>query len=104
MSFTGNEDHSISLADAAQLTKNYRDNNPTDATLAHYFGEKAILKILAQEECVGIRIYYAQTDDGTKQLVITGVKADGDDMYEGKLADRSYLCPPDCSSLNPLNS
>ncbi|MBX3164704.1 MAG: hypothetical protein KF900_09490 [Bacteroidetes bacterium] len=104
MTFTGNEDHSITLPEAAHLTKNYRDNNPTGATLGHYFGEKAILKILAQESCVGIRIYYAQKDDGTKQLVITGVNANGDDLYTGVLAEKSQLCPPYCGGSNSLNS
>lgn len=104
MAFTGKENHSISLDDAAHLTKNYRDNNPPGITLGHYFGRDAIDAILAQDECVGIRIYYGLTDEGTKQLVITGVDADKNDLYDGVLAERSILCPPDCGTLNPLNS
>lgn len=104
MAFTGNENHDISLADAAQLTENYRTTSPPASTLGHYFGRAAIEAILAQGDCVGIRIYYAKKNDGTKQLVITGVSADENDMYNGVLAEKSYPCPPRCSSLNPLNS
>lgn len=104
MTYTGKEDHSISLEDASHLTKNYRDNNPPDATIAHYFGKDAITAILTQNDCVGIRIYYAQKDDGTKQLVLTGVDASGNDLYNGVLAEKSYLCPSYCAADNPLNS
>lgn len=104
MSFTGNEDHSITLSEAAHLTKNYRDSVSTGSTIAHYFGKDAINAILAQEECVGIRIYYGLKDNGEKQLVICGVKANKDDLYQGELAERSVPCPADCSTSNPLNS
>ncbi len=104
MSFTGNEDHSISLSEAAQMTKNYRDTITSGTTIAHYFGKNAIEEILAQTGCVGIRIYYAITETGQKQLVITGVNSSENDLYNGKLADRSVCCPSKCSSANPLNS
>ena len=57
-----------------------------------------------QEGCVGIRIYYAKTQDDKMSLVLTGVKNNGDDMYDGELAEHGPLCPPLCSSSNPLNS
>jgi hypothetical protein len=104
MSFTGNENHDISLQEAAAMTKNYRDANPPDAILGHFFGMNSINAILAQTGCVGIRIYYALNTDGVKQLVVTGVNASGNDLYEGLLAERSYNCPPQCSATNPLNS
>ncbi len=104
MSFTGSEDHSISLTEAAHLTENYRNSVSTGATIAHYFGKDAINAILAQEDCVGIRIYYGLKDDGEKQLVICGVKANNDDLYQGELAERSILCPSNCPANNPLNT
>jgi hypothetical protein len=104
MSVTGNENHDISLSDAATMTKNYRDTITSGTTIAHCFGNGAIQDILDQTGCVGIRIYYAITNDGKKQLVITGVNSSGNDLYNGKLADRSMCCPADCSSANPLNS
>jgi hypothetical protein len=103
MAFTGNENHDIPLATAAEWTKNYRDDNPGE-TKGHFFGKDAITEILGQADCVGIRIYYAINDDGDKQLIVVGVKANQDDLYNGLLAERSYNCPPVCGADNPLNS
>jgi len=103
MSFTGNENHDFTLAEASAWTQNYRDANP-DAIKAHYFGKTAITAILAQENCVGIRIYYALDGAGVQQLIITGVDADENDLCYGLLAERSRPCPPYCGVKNPLNS
>lgn len=103
MAFTGNEDHSIPLATASEWTKNYRLANPNQIN-GHYFGKDAIQAILAQNNCVGIRIYYALNEAGVKQLIITGVDANENDLYNGLLAERSIQCPPTCGVSNPLNS
>ena len=104
MSFTGNEDHSITLAEASAWTANYRETIPAGDTLGNYFGGEAISAILAQTDCVGMRIYYAIDDNGKKQLVICGVDASGNDLYTGLLAERSIKNPPFPVSANPLNS
>lgn len=101
--FTGNEDHSITLAAAAAMTKNYRDNNPSSATIAHFIGKDALQDLLNQAGCVGVRIYYG-LDDGKKELVLTGVNSGQNDLYTGILLDRTVKCPQDCSAANPLNS
>lgn len=103
MSFTGNENHDITLSEAANWTKRYRLANP-HLVLGHFFGAKAIKNILAQETCVGIRIYHALDEAGKQQLILVGVDADENDLYEGLLAERSWPCPPTCGSQNPLNS
>ena len=103
MSFTGHENHDIPLATASEWTKNYRNANP-GATIAHFFGKDAIEAILSQENCVGIRIYYALDQNGAKQLIITGTDANQNDLCNGKLAERSLPCPSMCSETNPLNS
>jgi len=104
MSYTGNEDNSIDLEEASELTQNFRDNSASGTTIGHYFGKTRINAITAQDDCVGIRIYYGQTTTGQKQLVIVGVDSNGDDLYEGLLADKSQPCPSACSAANPLNS
>lgn len=103
MSFTGKEDHDFPLKTAAEWTANYREKNP-NAIKGHYFGENAIKKILAQKECVGIRIYYALDEKGVQQLIITGVDKHENDLFNGLLAERSTPCPPFCGIKNPLNS
>jgi hypothetical protein len=104
MSFTGNEDQEITLTEASALTANYRAASTTNTVLGHYFGKTIINNILAQEACVGIRVYYALTTTGQKQLVLVGVDEDENDLCDGVLGDRSFLCPPICGNANALNS
>jgi hypothetical protein len=100
MSFTGSEDHSITLADASKFTGNYRES----MILGGYFGKDAISKIIDQDGCVGIRIYHALDDDRKPQFVLVGVDSDEKDMEEGELAERAILCPPQCGPIGSLNS
>jgi sensor domain CHASE-containing protein len=104
MSFTGNENHDITLAAAAIMTKRYRDSISAGDIIGHYFGKDAISDILNQSNCVGIRIYHALNSDNVKQLVIVGVTSDENDQYTEKLAENSFLCPSLCAADNPLNS
>lgn len=103
MSFTGDEDHTITLDQAAAWTKNYRGKSPNEVQ-GHFFGRTAIKNILAQANCVGIRIYYALDEKGQKQLIVVGVTSEENDLYTGLLAERSNPCPPICGVKNPLNS
>ena len=110
--FSGLENHDISLELASKWTKNFRTENPDpNAIKAHFFGKDCITKILEQEECVGIRMYYSIDDTEKKHLILVGVKEDGGDLYNGLIADRSFTCPPYCGGggdftngveLNPL--
>lgn len=103
MPFTGHENHDIPLAEAAQLTANFRNANPGQ-TQGWFYGMDAISGILAQPGCVGIRIYNGQTASGERNLVITGVDAAGNDLFNGPLAEFGSPCPTTCSIANPLNS
>jgi hypothetical protein len=104
MPFTGNENHQISLHDAAELTANFRNNHPVGSTIALYYGKTAIQSILNQSNCVGIRIYYAQEANNESTMVIVGTDANGDDMENGIIAEHGLRCPNNCSKLNMLNS
>jgi hypothetical protein len=103
MSFTGTESHNITLAEASDLTANYRNMHPGQP-LGFYFSESAISSILNQPDCIGIRIYYAQQLDGTPKMVISGVKANEDDLFNGTLAEFGLKSPPFSGVANPLNS
>jgi hypothetical protein len=104
MSFTGNENHRIELQEAAKLTGNYRQASEPGALLGSYFGKSALLKVLNQTDCIGIRIYYALNDDGKQQFVISGVNSAEDDLFQGELLEYGTGCPPNCGRSNPLNS
>ena len=101
MTFTGNEDHSISLNDATGFTARYRETMGTDF-LGGFFGKSAISEILNQTGCVGIRIYNAIDDKGENCYVLVGADSDENDMYDGKLAEVSLGCPPKCPEESPL--
>lgn len=102
MAFNGKEGGEIPLATAAEMTAAYRAQNPNE-TLAHYFGKDIILQILAQEKCVGIRIYYGLNRDGGKELILVGVDSQENDLTDF-VADMSLPCPKACSTSNALNS
>jgi hypothetical protein len=97
MAFNGKEGEQISLEEAVALTTNYRNSPEANGAQAHFFGKSIIGNILAQTGCVGIRIYYGLDANGMKQLVMVGVAENGDDMYNGIIADRSIPCPTYCS-------
>jgi hypothetical protein len=102
MSFTGNENHSIDLDEAVELTKRYRDSVPSGTLLAGFFGKAVIKRLIDQNECVGIRIYLGMTDEKKLCFVLVGATEDEYDLYEGELAEISTPCPPFCDMNSPL--
>ena len=69
MSFTGHEDQKIKFEDGAELTKRYRDNNPSGCQLGEYFSKDSILELLNQPGCVGIRVYFGYDESKIFKLV-----------------------------------
>ncbi|MEO1053204.1 MAG: hypothetical protein AAFX87_21405 [Bacteroidota bacterium] len=110
MAFNGTEGKPIDLRKAKRWTKRYREqcreNGEKNPIKAHFFGCDIINDILAEEGCKGIRIYYGLNDDGEKQLLLVGAKADhnnilpsevgGKDGASGIIADDSATCPTVC--------
>ena len=102
--FTGLEDHTISIDEASELTRNYRMSAGKGAIKGGFFGRAAIEQVLSQEGVVGIRYYYAKEHNGRPVMIMVGVDEFGKDLVDGFLAERSVPCPPFCGGLNPLNS
>lgn len=102
MSFDPNQDHSITLAEAAQLTEAFRTANPVEK-IGGFFGKDAIVDILNQANCVGLKYYFA-IKNGDMVLVLCGAKANQDDLYNGLLAEGPNTDPPAGGAPNPLNS
>lgn len=103
MEFTGNEDHSITIQEAVDLTKNYRDSVGSDIVRAGFFGKATLQNIIDQPDCVGIRFYYGLNAAGVPQIVLVGADADQNDLVDGVLAERAVPCPPECSPISILN-
>jgi hypothetical protein len=102
MAFTGKEAEEFPLDTAAEWTANYRNANP-GAVKAHFIGRDLINKMLEQDGCMGLRIYYALDEKGNKQLIIVGADKDENDLYNGIIAERTIKCPPYCPKGSPLN-
>lgn len=104
MPFPPTQDHRIPLAEAAAMTKRYRDGVAKGAELALMFPREVLESLLKQPKARGIRFYYARAGDGKQQAVAVAVDENGNDLYDGDLIDRGFPCPPFCGVTNPLNS
>lgn len=102
MSFNGTEGSIISLNDAAELTANYRRENPSTIN-AYFFGKEKINDLLDQTGCMGIRIYYGIDEDGKPKLILVGAESDEDDILD-LIIDAGKGCPVNCGTANDLNS
>lgn len=95
MEISGNEGGPIDFDQAKKWTANYRESG-SGKTKAHLFGSETIKKLLDQEGCEAMRIYYALDDKGEQQLILVGTDVKGNDMTKGLILDMSVPCPPDC--------
>ncbi|UCE65347.1 MAG: hypothetical protein JSU85_10780 [Candidatus Zixiibacteriota bacterium] len=102
MAFTGDEDQTIKLSEAVKFTQKYRDSAKEGGFLGGYFSRDSILKILDQEDCVGIRIYNGIDGSDKNTYVVVGVTPDEKDMIDGELAEFAIGCPPRCPGDSPL--
>ncbi|MBI3233963.1 MAG: hypothetical protein HYZ42_07960 [Bacteroidetes bacterium] len=94
----------VTIAYAANLTKNFRNNHPT-AIKGEAFDKDDLMVILSQSTCTGIRIYNGQNDAGEQKQIIVGIDAAGNDLaIDNKIAQNGLPCPTYCSANNPLNS
>ncbi|MDB5252184.1 MAG: hypothetical protein JWP27_1353 [Flaviaesturariibacter sp.] len=119
--------HEISLDKAIEMTTRYRDLNnkilkeeyqgrnilPRSET----FDRDALDRILAQDRCRKVRIYYGMDDRDLVHAVIVGVDAEDRDILplradaarlsmgddEGQIAEDSTRCPDTCPPESPLN-
>jgi hypothetical protein len=104
MSLPPFRDQRISLADAADLARRFRQDAGPGAEKGGFFFRKLLDEILAQPGCSGVRFYHGKDAKGAPALVIVGVDADGNDITGGTLMDLHYPCPPVCGGGNALNT
>ena len=105
--FTGSERHQISYAEGKKMIEGFLNTRIGDELIAGYMGRNIFEKILAQQECVGIRIYKAKLQDGASTFVLIGVNGSGKDMISGVVGEEIFSCPPWCdydavASATPL--
>ncbi len=100
--FTGHESHAISLSDAVELVKNFKNSAATGSVLGEVFSRDALLAVLNQPQCVGIRAYYGRKLTGASALVIVGIDATGADLTGGNILEYGFPCPPICDGKSAL--
>jgi hypothetical protein len=101
---TGKEGSVIDIKVAAEWTRNHRHKNP-GSVISQFFGKEILERILQQPDCIGIRMYYANSkpsngwqrlvkkcfkkSQGELHLIISGVTEDGMDQLpkSGKVVE-----------------
>jgi hypothetical protein len=96
-------DHDIGLTEAREMIGRWKRANP-DKPSASATTKVALERVLGQDGCVGVRAYFACNADMTTTLVYVGVDEFGNDMDDGELAERSFICPPFCPMDSALDS
>lgn len=83
----------LDLATASEWTARYRQQQPGQLE-AYFFGHKIIEQILAQPDCMGLRIYYALDPQDVQHLLIVGFDKNGSDPL-ARQARQALLSTPD---------
>jgi hypothetical protein len=114
---TGNEGGPIELEKAAKWTANHRHRHSKGGTISQFFGQVILNRILQQDDCLGIRIYYANSHslsgwqrfwvgignffiktianaEGEQRFVITGVTETGEDLLPGETKGETAVTSP----------
>lgn len=91
---TGKEGAVIDIKVAAEWTRNHRHRHP-GGVISQFFGKEILTRILSQPDCIGIRIYFADSkrstgwqrfvkkcfkSEGEVHLIISGATMDGMDQ------------------------
>ncbi|RYY07650.1 MAG: hypothetical protein EOP43_02620 [Sphingobacteriaceae bacterium] len=113
---------SIDLKIAAEWTRYSRQRQKPGETISHLFGRDIIDQILKQEDCAGIRIYYANSKPltsfqklililinfsrsvvgtiGQDHLIITGTNSKGVDQIPGEKNQSKAVNQPETQFRN----
>lgn len=93
----------ISLDDAKSMTHRYQDSVPEGTTISCEVDKTQLIAMLNQEDCQGLRIYFALNEEERLTTVLVGSDSSGSDMVTGLIIDRMNPCPPTCPPESPLS-
>ncbi len=121
--------HYISISDAHDLIARFKANRPgivrgdfssaDPFTISQTFNDAAVLDLLHQEGCIGLRSYFGMYDSETSEdkqgkivLVLCGVDENGNDLdlavtstSTGQIIlEDAQHCPPICSASSKINN
>ena len=92
----------ISLVDAKSMTHRYQDSVPEGTTISCKVDKTQLIAMLNQEDCQGLRIYFALNEEERLTTVLVGSDSSGSDMVTGLIVNQPSLCPPKCPPASPL--
>lgn len=110
--------NTITLEQAIEMTSRYRSEQAHilnghfagQPILSHAetFNREAIDHVLAQAECVGIRVYWGMDAEKRVRAILVGVNECNVDLLpDGSnahvIVEDGSLCPPVCAADSPLN-
>ena len=95
--------HHILLADAARMTRRYRETRP-DAERGGAFHADPVRELLDQPGVAALRYYHALEENGRPAVILVGADDRNHDLVDGILMDLHIPCPPFCPFPNELNA
>jgi hypothetical protein len=89
----------ISKTRAKDLIKDFEAKFPNEI-IGSFIGSNHINAVLAQKDCIGIRIYNGYDVKNEKiSLIIVGVGKDEKELLDdGMIYDEMFTCPTNCST------
>lgn len=103
MAFPPKRDHRITLAEGIEMTKAHRDAVGKDGARGGMWPREAFEALLAQPGCMGLRMYHGRAKDGSQNMVMVAVDANGSDMTSTTIMEQWMPCPPWCDTASPLH-
>lgn len=107
--------HSISLAEAIQLTTYFQSSRPADMSICETFEKASVLQMLAVAGAEKFRIYYGKKENGEVCAVLVAADAAGNDILpqlkkssnetndeDVYILENSFKCPYACPPESPL--
>ena len=101
--FTGMEDHSFTLAEAADLTSRFQSTK-TERMAGGFLAKEEIEHTLAQDGAVGIRFYNILDQDNNQGMLIVAATSDMNDLLTAELSYTLSAPAALCGEENPLNA
>ena len=111
--------HLISLADAADMTAQFRSDRETILASGYQnqnilpkcetFDKSEVDSMLGQTGCTQLRIYYGMDEDHKVHAILVGANSSDEDIIfpntdNSIILENSIRCPYDCPQPSELNS
>ncbi len=110
------QNHEISLQEAIDMTKRYRENLGSMTTadyanslpLCETFDKTAFEQLVGEAGCASIRCYLGMDKDKIVRLIFVGVDSKDQDILPpavgAAIMEIGTHCPPICPGTGPLNA